>query len=211
MRNEGGNRQGELGYPRSFAHGAARFNTINQPRSLFALHLDDERTIRGFLAGEPAAIERVDRWIHAAAKPFRGRLADGFGDVRQDVFAECTRLFGGDYFRGDSSLASYVWRITNHACIRQLRAAARWAPELSVERAGSGESAEDRLLRESRVKGLRRIIDGLSEECRELWRRVLAQQSYEFMAREMGVAAGTLRVRVLRCRQKALEQRGRHE
>jgi RNA polymerase sigma factor (sigma-70 family) len=174
------------------------------------LHPDDERTIRDFLNGDPSAVARVERWIGAAARPYRSRLHSHLDDVRQDILAELTKLFGEDRFRGESTLISYVWRITNHACLRQLRTLQRWIPDghdVLDQRADEGLSPADRLLEQDRVETIQKIANLLPEECNDLWRRILAGQSYEAMSAALNLAAGTLRVRVLRCRRKAMELR----
>ena len=47
------------------------------------------------------------------------------------------------------------------------------------------------------------MLDRTPRDCRELWRMILAGLSYREMSQRMSVAEGTLRVRVLRCREKA--------
>lgn len=175
-----------------------------------ALHPDDEGLMRGFLAGEPAAVSRIERWITAAGRPFRTRLQSHWEDVRQDVMTELTRLFREQRFRGEAALVSYVWRISNHTCIRHLRRQQRWiadGQEILEERRDPGQTAADRLLEQDRVTTIERLVSQLGEECRKLLRRILAGESYEAMSEALGLAAGTLRVRVLRCRRKAMELR----
>jgi RNA polymerase sigma factor (sigma-70 family) len=172
----------------------------------------DEHLIQGFLAGELAAVARMERWISAAAKPFRHRLADQWEDLRQEVMAELTRLFSSGCFRGESSLISYVWRVATHACIRQMRHHSRWPLDAEAVRMlerhrDSRPSVAERLLERERLEEIRRIAAQLGEECRQLWQRVLAGQSYQEMSRELGVGEGALRVRVLRCRRKAVALR----
>jgi len=126
--------------------------------------------------------------------------------LRQDVLTELTSLFRQGSFRGDSALISYIWRITNHACIRQMRNLRRWAPDLDGmldRRQDGGQTPADILLGQDRIDSIRRVAAQLPAECRELWRRVLAGESYEKMSADLGLAEGTLRVRVLRCRRKA--------
>jgi DNA-directed RNA polymerase specialized sigma24 family protein len=49
----------------------------------------------------------------------------------------------------------------------------------------------------------------MGDECRRLWRMLVDGFSYREMSDEYGVSEGALRVRVLRCRRKALEVRER--
>jgi DNA-directed RNA polymerase specialized sigma24 family protein len=51
------------------------------------------------------------------------------------------------------------------------------------------------------------IVEQMSGDCRDLWRSIAAGQSYRQMSRQLGVSEGALRVRVLRCRRRALEIR----
>ena len=54
---------------------------------------------------------------------------------------------------------------------------------------------------------LLRVLDRVPQDCRELWRMIVAGLSYREMSLRMSVAEGTLRVRVLRCREKAVAAR----
>jgi DNA-directed RNA polymerase specialized sigma24 family protein len=54
---------------------------------------------------------------------------------------------------------------------------------------------------------LLRVLDRSSQECRELWRMLLLGLSYREMSQRLEVAEGTLRVRVLRCRERAVSTR----
>ena len=54
---------------------------------------------------------------------------------------------------------------------------------------------------------LLRVLERMSEDCRRLWSMVLAGLSYREMSRRTGIAEGALRVRVLRCRKRAVELR----
>lgn len=171
---------------------------------------DDRKLIGGFLLGEPAAVMQVERWVTAAAKAFRRRLGSEWDDVRQDILMELTRLFSEGRFRGESAAVSYVWRITNHACLKRIRQASRWASDVTelLNRAkDERKTAADHLLEQDRLESIRRIVLQMPPECIELWRRILEGQSYQVISAALGLAEGTLRVRVLRCRQKAAAAR----
>ena len=51
------------------------------------------------------------------------------------------------------------------------------------------------------------VLDRASQECRELWRMLVLGLSYREMSLRLQVAEGTLRVRVLRCRERAVASR----
>ncbi|NJL28246.1 MAG: sigma-70 family RNA polymerase sigma factor [Thermoanaerobaculia bacterium] len=174
------------------------------------LHSDAE-LIRSFLAGEAAAIATLDTWIESAAWSYRLRLGHDWDDLLQDVRLELTRLLTAGRFRGESQLKTYIWRVVNHACLDRLRAQLRrrWVDldgvVESLENEGllAAPSASDPTMRDL----AQRVLARASAECRRLWMMVVAGLSYAEMSERLEVAEGTLRVRVLRCRKKAVEIR----
>ena len=167
---------------------------------------DDRDMVARFLWGETEAVGTVDGWISRAAWPYQRRLADHWDDVLQDVRLEVTRLLGQGKFRGESSLRTYLWRVVSHTCLDQLRALSKWKwADLEVLEQGEGPAGavhapesnrEDRDL-------LLRVLQRVSPDCRQMWRMIVAGLSYKEMSLRLNVAEGTLRVRVLRCREKA--------
>ncbi len=173
------------------------------------MQCNDSDLIQRFLEGDEETIRTVDSWISQAAWCYRQRLSQDWDDLFQEIRLELTRLLSQQKFRGDSSLKTYLWRVVNHTCIDRVRALSRWRWEalddldhrgVLVQRAQQGERKEFRDLM------LRVVAEG-SEDCRKLWRLVLQGYSYREMSQSLGIAEATLRVRVLRCRKKAVETR----
>ena len=172
---------------------------------------EDQELAARFLRGDAEAVKTLDGWISRAAWPYQRRLADRWEDVLQDVRLEVTRLLGQGKFRGESSLRTYLWRVVSHTCLDQIRSQKKWQwTDLEdLEDRGNGGTSlpqttpsghEDRDL-------LLRVLAQVPQDCRDLWRMILAGYSYRDMSLRMGVAEGTLRVRVLRCREKAVALR----
>jgi len=105
--------------------------------------------------------------------------------------------------------------VVSHTCLDQIRADSRvkWTeldsgdeseeaafPGAAVANEGHGERSEVKDL-------LLRVLERVPAECRELWRMIHAGLSYREMSARLAVAEGTLRVRVLRCREKAMAAR----
>ena len=168
----------------------------------------DRQLIDDFLGGDHAAAETFSAWIRQAAWRHRGRLGGEWDDIVQDLLLEVTTVLRDGGFRGDCSARTFVWRIAHYRCLNRIRDAARRPenePEKAAERlADPGRPAIDRLLARESVDLLQRFMATLSEDCRRLWDRILAGRSYREMSQETGISAGALRVRVLRCRQKAV-------
>jgi RNA polymerase sigma factor (sigma-70 family) len=173
-----------------------------------AMETSDQEVVSRYLDGEAEAVGTVDSWIARAAWPYQRRLSNRWEDVLQDVRLEVTRLLGQGKFRGESSLRTYLWQVVSHTCLDQLRSQGRWqwAELQTLDEDGTLAPAptgshEDRDL-------VRRVLGRMSGDCRELWRLIARGYSYREMSERTGVAEGTLRVRVLRCREKAAAVRG---
>lgn len=171
---------------------------------------EDAEVVRGFLGGERSSVSTIDGWITRAAWPYQRRLAHRWDDVLQEIRLEITRLLGQGKFRGDSSLKTYLWRVVSHTCLDQVRAQNKhkWEDLDDLEGADQPFSpgpsqAETRVERDL----LLRVLDRVPYDCRNLWRMLAAGLSYREMGDRLSVAEGTLRVRVLRCREKATSAR----
>lgn len=171
---------------------------------------DDQEMVARFLRGEADAVGTVDGWISRAAWPYQRRLADRWDDVLQDVRLEVTRLLGQGKFRGESSLRTYLWRVVSHTCLDHLRAQKKWkwADLEEVDQPGVGpEAIPSSSTRQEDKDLLLRVLEQVPQDCREMWRMIVAGLSYREMSLRLSVAEGTLRVRVLRCRERAVAAR----
>jgi len=155
-----------------------------------------------FLRGDPKAVGTVDGFISGAACLYERRLADHWDDVLQKARQEVIRLLGEGKFRGESSLRTYLWRVVSHTCLDQIRALSRWERKESP-RSQEGfkpEKQEDRDV-------LLQVLRSAPQDCRELWRMVVAGLSYREMSLRLNVPEGTLRFRIIRCRERAMAAR----
>jgi RNA polymerase sigma factor (sigma-70 family) len=170
---------------------------------------DDQEMVARFLRGDADAIGTVDGWISRAAWPYQRRLANRWDDVLQDIRLEITRLLSQGKFRGESSLRTYLWRVINHTCLDQIRSDSRrqWTDLEEIEKGTGGLLPDPAPAMQEDRDLLWRVLERMSRDCREMWRMILAGFSYRDMSVRLGVAEGTLRVRTLRCREKALALR----
>lgn len=166
---------------------------------------NDQEVVSRFLRGDREAVGTVDDWISRAAWPYQRRLATRWDDVLQDVRLEVTRLLSSGKFRGESSLRTYLWRVVSHTCLDQIRALTKWQLT-DLESLELGDNPVATTLPAARHEDrdlLLRVLSNVSQDCKDLWRMLVAGMSYREMSEQLGVAEGTLRVRVLRCREKA--------
>lgn len=165
---------------------------------------DGPGVARGFLTGRPGAVRQVQGWVRLAAAPFRRRLADDWEDAVHEALLEVTEALRGGAVRDLGRLRAWVFRTTAHTCLDRLRARSRWSwVEADEVRLASPPSALSRLLARGEVRTLLDLAARSPEPCRRLWRWLLQGLSYREMSERSGLAEGTLRVRVLRCRRQA--------
>lgn len=169
---------------------------------------DDADLVASYVRGEPGALALVNRWIAAAAMPFRRRLSAEWDDLLQEIRVEVFRLLQAGTFRGESRLRTYLSQVTCHTCLdairRQRRRAFVGLEEVDAFPAG-GPSPLEAMTRRQGEEAALRALTTLSKECRELWRKLLAGLSYREIEAETGVAEGALRVRAHRCRKAAAD------
>lgn len=172
---------------------------------------ESDQFIEAYLAGDAEALAEVDRWIQGAARSYYRRLASQWDDVLQDVRLEVYKALSSHQFRGEANLKTYVWRVVNHSCLDLVRKASRWRWTDIEDSSEAQDIAERRRLDErlslSTTDLLTRVLERVSEECRKLWQMIFAGLSYREMSAELDVKEGALRVRVLRCRKRAVEVR----
>jgi RNA polymerase sigma factor (sigma-70 family) len=172
---------------------------------------EDQEIITRFLGEEIEAVRIIEGWIARAASPFRQRLASHWEDALQEISLEVTRLLERGTFRGEASLKTYLWRVANHYCIRQLRTQTRvqWLDLDSIveQPRPSEHSPLDQLLEKESESLLLRVLEETTDECRKLWRMILDGLSYQQMSHRVGASEGALRVKVLRCRKRAVAVR----
>jgi RNA polymerase sigma-70 factor (ECF subfamily) len=171
---------------------------------------EDRRLIEAFLDGDPATVARIQHWLEEGVRGFRSRLTTPWEDVQQELLVAATRQLQGGAFRGESSLRTYLWRIAKYRCLNLLRKERR-RRETALDESRIREAAAPRaspieyLEERQSADALQRLMAAMPEPCRQLWRRILAGRSYREMSEELGLSEGALRVRVSRCRKRALE------
>src|SRR5262245_59066613 len=166
----------------------------------------DDAILNGFLAGEDEAVHHVQGWVDGVVHLGRWRFEDP-ESVRQEVMM---RLFGivrsGRYGRR-SSFKTFVFAVAKYTCVDLFR---RERLRRGVEAGGQAPAPQpigqphQALETREDLELLRYILQGLPEECRRLWRLVYGEGiDAAEIGRRLGVNAGTVRVRVHRCLQKA--------
>jgi RNA polymerase sigma factor (sigma-70 family) len=172
-------------------------------------HQDVSREhLKEYLDGRPAAIERVDRWI-------REELASGFpvlrgesDDLCQTVHGKLYKALGSGAFRHESSLRTFVSRVTRYTAVDQIRRRYRdplWSPRAEIHDVAWQQSPYRSVASLERGALLKQILLHTATECRRLWRLAFVERlSYDEIARTLDVAPGTVKSRMSRCRERVM-------
>lgn len=171
----------------------------------------DDALIAGFLADEPPAVKTISTWIERAAYRFRRRLGGEWEDALQDLHLEVMGVLRGGQFHGKAQLRTFIHQVVANKCLNRIRSAGRWQwidlADLEIPLAMASFDARDSLRRTTVKDLLWRVLEKTPDDCRKLWQLLLEGRNYDEMSNTTGIAAGTLRVQVLRCRKKAIKIR----
>lgn len=177
--------------------------TLDDPRH------EDAQLIERLLAGDHTVILRVRGWIGAAIGRYRGRLGADFEDLEQEVVLDLMEALAAARFRRESRLETYVHSYARFKCIDRLRALGR-RDMVEIEDEAlvhDAPSPLEELTRQENEQLAQRVVAALPRQCQELWAMIADGMSYREMSDATGLSEGAIRVRVHRCRQRALALR----
>ncbi len=182
---------------------------------------DEQGLMQRARKGEVAAFEQIvllyERKVYALALRSTGSEADA-ADLVQEVFLRAWRSLGK--FRGDSTVSTWLYRITMNLCIDfSRRKNFQTTPLVNEEGAAlplpdthPGNSPEAALDNRELSRELRAALDELSEEHRKIvLLRDVSGLSYQEIGRLLSLEEGTVKSRLARARRNLraiLQKRG---
>jgi len=163
--------------------------------------LDERALVEACLAGRDGAfdliVERHRRPVYQLCYRFVGNHEDA-SDLSQDVFLRAFR--GLRSFRGQSSLATWLYRIGVNVCLNRVTAKtplARATETIDDDKAFVDdriESASDRVLRAERASRVREAIARLPRKQRAtLVLRMYHEMSHQEIAEVLGSSVGAVK------------------
>jgi RNA polymerase sigma-70 factor, ECF subfamily len=167
---------------------------------------DQAHLIEAFLRGDGEATRAVEGWIERALRDGFRSLREDWEDLKQEILLRIVSNLRGGRFAGDSSLRTYVHRISRNAAIdlarRAYRRRERGGPAADGPAAvRAGDEPAEVMNRDL----LSQLLEVLPERDRRLIDLVFAQHlSYAEVARLLGVREGTVKARVFRCRSRLM-------
>jgi RNA polymerase sigma-70 factor (ECF subfamily) len=170
---------------------------------------EDPQLIALLLAGDAGAIAHVRAWVVASLGRYRGRLGAEVEDLEQEVLLGLIEVLEAGRFRGESRLETYVYSFARFKCVDRLRVLGRRDMVDIDEQALTldAPSPLDELAQRESADLAERVVAALPGHCRELWEMIADGMSYRQMSDVTGLSEGAIRVRVHRCRQRAVEIR----
>lgn len=172
--------------------------------------VEDRRLVALYLKGDGAAIRLVDGWIDVVLTGGFRALESDWDDLRQEIRFRVFRNLSRGRFHGQAAFRTYVHRIARNVCIDSSRKAYRRRerrtedPGLPSPAPGAPGADAVTLARDVANE----IMHRLSAEERLLIRMVFCERySYKEVASRLGLAEGTVKSRLSRCRRKILRQR----
>lgn len=181
----------------------------------------DAALIDAYVMGERRALAEVDGWLLAVIRHRVWRFSAEHDDLLQECRLKLLRCLEEKRFAGRSSLKTFAQAIAKHTCLDTVRRATlrRTVSLASGEEedgggdgdristellAAGGDQPDAGLERQQELQLCYEILAGLPGPCRRLFQLLLEEeQGYAEMATALGIAIGTVKSRLARCRDRA--------
>jgi RNA polymerase sigma-70 factor (ECF subfamily) len=176
--------------------------------------LDDELLVKRAQQGDGKALEELlfacEKRVYNIAYRFMGNEADAY-DMAQESLIKIYK--GIKSFKGESSISSWIYRLTVNTCMDGLRKRKN-APvslEHSVEKGvpfedSYSESPEEKAMSAEEIENIQKAINILSDTYKSvIVMRDIDGFSYEEIAQTLDISVGTVKSRINRGRQRLKE------
>jgi RNA polymerase sigma-70 factor (ECF subfamily) len=179
---------------------------------------EERRLVRRYLGGDVETVRLVESWIRRALDGRFDFPGPERQDLRQAVHVKLLANLRQERFRYESTLGTYVTRITHYTAIDYVRRKYRERQAGPVSETEPAEGPHEQLSRREETKSLYAALQQSSPECLELWRLIFVERlPYHEVAQRLGIPEGTVKSRAWHCRRKLvsvferLRRRGRYD
>jgi RNA polymerase sigma factor (sigma-70 family) len=170
--------------------------------------LSDRDLIDGFLRGDKPAHQTIREWVDIVIRSAPLNSSVSYEDVEADVIEKLLGNFRGGRFRFESSLKTYVQKVTKFTIIDAGRRCRRLQTDLEdvMDEVADPDQFIELFERKEEYAIYLRVYDLIGEDCRRLWKMLFQEElpSAE-IAKRIGITLGTLKTRTFRCKEKAIE------
>lgn len=167
---------------------------------------DNYEFIQRFINGDKQSILIVKKWIESIVMNHYWGLENEREDITQDVIVKVYLNLRNNNFKYNSSLKTYISRITKYTCIDYFRK--RYKTEKinsdTIEISDKTD-IQDEIINNERIALMEMIINELPEKCRKILKLALVEKlTYKHIGNLLGIAEGTVKSRVSRCIKEAV-------
>ncbi len=172
--------------------------------------MTDEQIIKGFVDGEKDSFRVVEEWIREIISRKLWVEEISPEEIASDVHLKLLLIFRQNSFALSSNLKAYIQTITRNTLIDSIRSYKRAKDRFKslTEECTDANHPEKEYVREEELYIFNRILHNLSTQCKELWKFLLYEKfTYKQIAAMTKTTEATIKMRVFRCKEQAIELR----
>jgi len=176
----------------------------------------DDQLIDGFLTGQKEAHAMIHGWISSQLNYIPWVPRSDHDDIHQEVDMNLLVNLKENRFKHQSSLKTYIYRITKYKCVDYLRLRAKkkhddidTVAHKMENREGNPELSMEKTEREEIYF---KILRSMPEKCLSLWQMLFIKKwNHREIADKLSVPEGTIHRRAWDCRKKAIALRKKYD
>ena len=169
--------------------------------------MSDEEIIRGYLEGNTKDYGVIVGWVREVVNTRVWVEGISAEDIVSDTTHKLLLNFRAKKFKYESSLKTYVQRITRYTIIDTIRSYRRTKEYLAEENVHLLRDKNPLEIFESKeeVVIFNRIFSLVDETCRKLWKMNFHDcLSYKDIAKRLNLTEGAVKTKVFRCKEEAI-------
>jgi RNA polymerase sigma-70 factor (ECF subfamily) len=174
---------------------------------------NQDKLIEGYVNGEAREFYIITGWIEKVVNNYNWGLKDFSEDIIQDVRLKIYLNLKQNKFHKSSQLKTYVYRIAKYTCIDFIRKSYNQLVKNDADITGIAEEgdASDGMVKKEKENIAQTILDELAAMCRETLQLVFVERlSYIEISTLLNIAEGTVKSRVSRCMEKAMQLKDKY-
>jgi RNA polymerase sigma factor (sigma-70 family) len=171
-------------------------------------HLEDREIVDGYLRGDTNAYTTIVGWAQAVVKNHVWLAAISPDDVLSLTSEKVLNNLRDKKFKFESSLKTYVQRITRYTIIDLVRSYQRAEQLMTLSNIDLHEVETPQQIYENAEEALLfdKIFSLMGEKCRELWNLILVDDlTYKAIGAMFGKTESAIKSQMGRCREEAVK------